>query len=80
MVVFLYSGTALGFTLSKQTLIGLVNFPVRPAPSPLPPTYFSPFFSLCVASPLTLTFARTMLLYDSWTKKKRVEVKCIHKH
>jgi hypothetical protein len=32
-----------------------------------------------VAIPLTLTSGRTMLLYESWSKK-RVEVKCIHKH
>lgn len=80
MVVFLYSGNALAFTLSKQTLIGLVNFSVRAAP--FQPLLFQFFFSLSlfVAISLTLTFARTMLLYESWSKKKRVEVKCIHKH
>lgn len=78
MVVFLYSGNALAFTLSKQTLIGLANFCVRAAP--FQPLLFQFFFSVFVAISLTLTFARTMLLYESWSKKKRVEVKCIHKH
>lgn len=76
MAVFPCGGTALAFALSKQTLIGLVDSPVRPSPSC--PLLFH-FFSMRVAIPLTLTSARMMLLYESWSKK-RVEVKCIHKH
>lgn len=68
----MYSESALAFTLSKQTLIGLVNFSVRAAPSHS--LLFQFFFSLFVAISLTLTFARTMLLYENWSKRRGLKL------
>lgn len=76
MAVFLYSRKALAFYFEQTDINWIGEFSMSVLHHSIP--FFS-IISLCVAVPLTLTSARTMLLYESWSKN-RVEVKCIHKH
>lgn len=76
MAVFLYSRKVLAFYFEQTDINWIGEFSMSMLQRSIPS--FS-IISLCVAIPLTLTSARTMLLYESWSRK-RVEVKCIHKH
>lgn len=66
MAVFLYSRKALAFYFEQTDINWIGEFSMSVLHHSIP--FFS-IISLCVAIPLTLTSARTMLLYESWSKR-----------
>lgn len=67
MAVFLYSRKVLAFYFEQTGINWIGEFSMSVLHHSIP---FFPIISLCVAIPLTLTSARTMLLYESWSKKR----------